>query len=373
MSQSGSLSRFVWVLGAAVVLLALNACGGGGAQIDTPPSLRLVATTLAKGTLGTAYSQTLTATGGVPPYTWSVTKGSLPSGLTLNSSTGLISGTIGGVKTAINFTATVTDSQTPVANTATATLGITAVSPIQHLVIIFQENRTPDNLFQDQNLIKAGADIQNFGVNSTGQTITLGQIDLGTNGSNPDNYDLSHAHSAFVSMCDLNATTGICAMDGADLIKPGCGGSGTDCWPPNPQFMYVNPADAQPYFQMAEQYTFADRMFQTNQGPSFPAHQFIISGTSAPCSQALPCPGAGSNLFAAENPKTSDPPDAGCDAPVGSTVLLIDPTGSETSNAPIYPCFEHQTLTDLLETKSLTSRYYAPGISPPTPPIHSAL
>src|SRR5260370_7425375 len=104
MSQSGSLLRFVWVLGAAVVLLALNACGGGGAQIDTSPSLRLVATTLAKGTLGTAYSQTLTATGGVPPYTWSVTNGSLPSRLTLLSSPGLISAPIDAVKPPITCT-----------------------------------------------------------------------------------------------------------------------------------------------------------------------------------------------------------------------------------------------------------------------------
>src|ERR1700730_17041972 len=100
---------------------------------------------------------------------------------------------------------------------------------------------------------------------------------------------------------------------------------------------------------MAEQYTFANRMFQTNQGPSFPAHQFIISGTSAPCSPALPCPGIGSNLFAAANPNTDGPPTAGCDAPLGSTVALIDPAGSETSNNPVYPCFDHQTLTDLLE------------------------
>ena len=87
----------------------------------------------------------------------------------------------------------------------------------------------------------------------------------------------------------------------------------------------------QPYFQMAETCTFADRMFKTNQEPSFPAHQFIISGTSAPST--------GSNLFASENPKTNGPPDAGCYAPVGSTVKLIDPSGSEASNAPIYPLF----------------------------------
>jgi phospholipase C len=115
---------------------------------------------------------------------------------------------------------------------------------------------------------------------------------------------------------------------------------------------------------MAEQYTFANRMFQTNQGPSFPAHQFIISGTSAPST--------GSNLFAAENPNTNGPPNAGCDAPVGSTVRLIDPAGSETSNAPVYPCFDHQTLTDLLEAKSLTWRYYTPGIAPPPPPLYGS-
>ena len=99
--------------------------------------------------------------------------------------------------------------------------------------------------------------------------------------------------------------------------------------------MYVDPSDVQPYFQLGEQYTFGDRMFQTNQGPSFPAHQFIISGTSAPT--------AASDLFASENPKGG----AGCAAAVGSLVTLIDPFGNE--NQQIYPCFEHPTLMDSLD------------------------
>lgn len=111
--------------------------------------------------------------------------------------------------------------------------------------------------------------------------------------------------------------------------------------------MYVNPSDVQPYFQMAEQYTFGDRMFQTNQGPSFPAYQFIISGTSAPT--------ATSNLFAAENPLGY----GGCIAPVGSTVQLIDPSGTESSSQ--YPCFEHPTLSDLLDAKAISWRYYTPS------------
>src|SRR5207253_6465374 len=86
--------------------------------------------------------------------------------------------------------------------------------------------------------------------------------------------------------------------------------------------MYVNPSEVAPYFQLAETYTFGDRMFQTNQGPSFPAHQFIISGTSVPT--------ATSNLFASENPHV---PTAGavvgCTAPAGEFVLLIDPRSEE--------------------------------------------
>ena len=133
---------------------------------------------------------------------------------------------------------------------------------IQHVVIIFQENRTPDNLFHGL----PNADIANSGVNSLGQTIPLTPIALA------NDYDLSHAHSAFVAMYDGGK------MDGADKIPVGCKAGAVGCPPPNPQFQYVNPADVQPYFQLAQTYTFADRMFQTNQGPSFPAHQFIISG-----------------------------------------------------------------------------------------------
>jgi phospholipase C len=223
---------------------------------------------------------------------------------------------------------------------------------IQHVVIIFQENRTPDNLFQDPVLIANGADIQNYGVNSTGQTLPLSQIDLGTGGSNPDNYDISHSHTAFLDMCHLNTSTNECAMDGANLIPVGCLKGATGCPPANPQFKYVNPADVQAYFTMAEQYSFADRMFQTNEGPSFPAHQFILSGTSAPT--------ATSHQFAAENPsagRTSTV--AGCIAPPSETVNLIDATGTESSS--MYPCFEHRTLTDLLDAASVTWRYYAPN------------
>lgn len=219
-----------------------------------------------------------------------------------------------------------------------------AANPIQHVVIIVQENRTPDNLFHDPILISRGADIASSGVNSDGKAIPLGVTSLQTD------YDLDHGHNAFVSMCDLQ-TNGQCKMDGADLIHASCEQGATNCPPANPQFKFVNPSDVQPYFQLAEQYTFGDRMFQTNQGPSFPAHQFLIAGTSAPT--------ATSPLFASGNPSHAKGGIAGCIANPQELVALIDPSGDESSS--MYPCYEHPTLPDLLDAKGVSWRYYTPS------------
>jgi phospholipase C len=212
---------------------------------------------------------------------------------------------------------------------------------IKHIVIIFQENRTPDNLFQDPNLIKEGADIASTG-NNFGTMIPLQPISLGTD------YDLSHAHSAFEDMYDNGA------MDGANNVPINCNTGVSNCPPANAPFMYVQASDVQPYYDMAEQYTFGDHMFQTNEGPSFPAHQFIIAGTSEPS--------VNSTLFVSKNPTgvTGSTNNAGCTAPPAETVSVIDASGSETSNAPIYPCFEHPTLPDELDTAGISWRYYAP-------------
>ncbi|HUB66305.1 MAG TPA: putative Ig domain-containing protein [Candidatus Methylacidiphilales bacterium] len=75
-----------------------------------PQGTPIIATSspLPQGTAGAAYNQTLTASGGTTPYTWSIASGSLPAGLSL-SSTGVISGTPTTAGTA-NFTVQVTDS-----------------------------------------------------------------------------------------------------------------------------------------------------------------------------------------------------------------------------------------------------------------------
>jgi hypothetical protein len=80
-----------------------------------PPggTLNITTTSLPDGTIGVAYSETVTALGGIVPYTWSISGGSLPDGLNLNSSTGEISGTPTKDGT-FDFTVKVADSGTPV-------------------------------------------------------------------------------------------------------------------------------------------------------------------------------------------------------------------------------------------------------------------
>jgi hypothetical protein len=60
--------------------------------IDPTPPLQVTTSSLLPGTQGVYYTSPLAATGGVPPYSWSLTTGSLPAGLTL-SGTGVIAGT----------------------------------------------------------------------------------------------------------------------------------------------------------------------------------------------------------------------------------------------------------------------------------------
>ncbi len=219
---------------------------------------------------------------------------------------------------------------------------------IAHVVIIFQENRSVDNLFQDSVLISRGADIASQGKTSTGQTIPLTPVSLVVP------YDLGHSHLAFLAACDYAASTNTCAMDGADQVP--CTGQGC---PADASYQYVEQSDVQPYFQMAETYTFSDRMFQTNEGPSFPAHQYIISGTSRI--------EATSSTTVADNPSDNlrdGSAWAGCLAPPSSFVNAIDisqPSPETALTIVDYPlCFEHPTLTDLLDQANLTWKYYAP-------------
>ncbi len=92
--------------------------------VTTPAPLAITTTSpLTGGTVSSAYSLQFAATGGTSPYTWAVTVGTLPAGLTL-STAGLLSGTPTTAATS-TFTVTVTDSATPTPNTASLACSLT--------------------------------------------------------------------------------------------------------------------------------------------------------------------------------------------------------------------------------------------------------
>jgi len=98
----------------------------GTATLTVPAAPAVTTGALAAAAVGTAYSQPLAASGGIPPYAWTITSGTLPTCMTMNAA-GVISGapTASCVGTA-NLTFKVTDSGTATALSATsASLGLT--------------------------------------------------------------------------------------------------------------------------------------------------------------------------------------------------------------------------------------------------------
>jgi hypothetical protein len=85
-----ALAKIAIVLTFAFVCFTEISCSGNN---NNTPTLSITTGSLADGITGQAYSATLQATGGTAPYQWSVTAGSLPAGLSLDPSTGEISGT----------------------------------------------------------------------------------------------------------------------------------------------------------------------------------------------------------------------------------------------------------------------------------------
>lgn len=232
--------------------------------------------------------------------------------------------------------------------------GQTSTTGFQHVVVIVQENRTPDNLFQGL-CVKAGAcstppNASQYNIQTSNwrdKTQSRGVIQpLPVPLANT--YDLSHAHAAFEKQCDLDTATGACVMDGAASVA--CSGS---C-PKQAPFRFVDNSTGtlNPYLDLARSYGWANYMFQTNQGPSFPAHQFLFGGTSAPSASE-----DAAGIFAAENLKSVDGI-AGCIATSGTSVRVISPPALE--NQRVYPCFDHDTLPDVL-SPLVSWKYYAPS------------
>lgn len=94
--------------------------------VGPPSTLTIVTASLPQADTASLFSQTILTHGGVGPFNWTVTKGILPSGISLNPTTGTISGVATAVETN-TFTVNVTDSETPAAS-ASATFTLTVIA-----------------------------------------------------------------------------------------------------------------------------------------------------------------------------------------------------------------------------------------------------
>ena len=119
--------------GSAAISATLAGVTGSTTLTVQVGPLSVTTTGLPGSILNAPYSATLAANGGTRPYTWAIASGSLPPGLTLNTSTGAVTGTSTTVGT-YSFTARVTDSANPAQN-ATGDLSITiSDQPVEYTI-----------------------------------------------------------------------------------------------------------------------------------------------------------------------------------------------------------------------------------------------
>ncbi len=225
-------------------------------------------------------------------------------------------------------------------------------SPIQHVILIVQENRSFDNLFAKfpgANGATRGKEKVKKGGKYVDKWLTLKPSPLVVS------YDLSHCRSAYLQDYDNGK------MDGFNLEgATACGAAPKAATKP---YHYVEQSAIQPYWDIAGQWVLADAMFQTQGSGSFTAHQDLIRGST--CIRACPSPSA-STLSLVDNP-TYWP--WGCDAPGPVVTNTLNIYGVEKENGP-YPCSNkfpnynsYATMRDLLDDAGVSWKYYTPCFS----------
>jgi phospholipase C len=225
------------------------------------------------------------------------------------------------------------EAQVPNAGPASVlTRGIAEIRPpargkIQHVVVILQENRSFDNLFQGY----PGSDTRSYGYDSNGTKITLVPVPLEVG------YDIDHQSFNDFEACNGTGIPGTnCRMNGFNLEDNSCGGC------TNPEYGYVPHNETTIYFNMAKQYVLGDRMFTSNLDASFVSHQYIIAGQA---SGAVDLPNG----------------QWGCDGGSGDVVRTL--TANRGYGSSIQACFDNTTIGDEIDRKPpLTWRFYASAL-----------
>ena len=208
------------------------------------------------------------------------------------------------------------------------------LNKIQNVIMIIQENRSFDNLFQGF----PKADVQSYGYDSKGKKVTLGPITMKTT------WDVDHSSTSFFAACNgTGSYPGTdCQMNGFDQEAVSCGMPNYPKCPfKDPQYAYVPAKETKPYVAMASQYVLADHMFTSNfDASSFVAHQYLIAAQS---SSAVNYPN--SNEW-------------GCEGGSGSTIQTLTQQRTIHYGYRIPVCFNNKTLGDELDAKTIPWAYY---------------
>jgi len=192
---------------------------------------------------------------------------------------------------------------------------------IKHVIIILQENRSFDDLFQGY----PGADTQSYGYDSNGNKIALAPVPLEAP------YDIEHDITSFTTAYNNGN------MNGFNNEPNGCGPHCVD-----PQYGYVPASETLPYFKMASQYVLADRMFTSHIDDSFISHQYIIAAQAN-----------GTAYF----PSTT----WGCDGGPNDQIYTL--TQERQFGPTIQVCWDINTLGDELDQAHLKWRFYTSTIN----------
>jgi phospholipase C len=199
-----------------------------------------------------------------------------------------------------------------------------AGSPIRHVIVVVQENRTFDNLFASSILAHGGpypgADTSQT-ANVDGYSIKLQSV--------PFEYpaDPSHSHSSLLAEWNNVSTV-------LGWVKPA----------PGFTYAYLPDYETTIYHLLASRYALADENFAPRLVPTFPSHYTLATAQSRIAGNPA-IPGVrGFQVW-------------GCDANPQTRVPLFG-TGESMITPGMFPCFDQLTIADLLDTARVSWKYY---------------
>ena len=216
-------------------------------------------------------------------------------------------------------------------------------TPIKHIVVLIQENRTFNNLFAQfpgATGTTTGLERIKKGRKWKQKKIALAQVPL------EDKKNLNHLYVSYLTAYDKGK------MDGFNRIIFQSTGKPENALP----YQYVRQSDVQPYWDMATQYGLANAMFSTQGSGSFTAHQDLIRGGTE----------IGGDVSMIDDPTSNSA--WGCDSPAGAKTSLITTSLKYEKAAGPFPCtdkfpyssYNYTTLADLFDAAGITWKYYVP-------------